>query len=247
MGLRQKKFARAALLRRVQRERRRVRFCLLLSADLLLELYIAAKLLRAKRDLKKLRIRRRAVRETYFNVNIFSTEEALRLFRFRPVDIPRVVRVIDFEGVTDSRGYRCHPLTATCIMMRRLAYPCRWYDIELLFGMPSQTLSEVFWCITKRFRETCGVLTESLRPDLLVPRARMYADCIREKGAPLPNCIGFIDATKIMMTRPGGEVPTRDHVIAGTRGRTALSISPSPLQMDLYSSCTAPKLGVAMT
>lgn len=32
----------------------------------------------------------------------------------------------------------------------------------------------------------------------------MYAKAIHEKGAPLTNCVGFIDCTKIQMSRPGG-------------------------------------------
>lgn len=35
-------------------------------------------------------------------------------------------------------------------------------------------------------------------------RSEMYAKAIQEKGAPLDNCVGFIDCTKIAMARPGG-------------------------------------------
>ena len=35
-------------------------------------------------------------------------------------------------------------------------------------------------------------------------RALQYAEAIKNASAPLDSCVGFIDCTKIMMTRPGG-------------------------------------------
>lgn len=157
-----------------------------------------------KRDMRKVTTRRRHIFITHFNINIFSTEESLRLFRFRPHEIGKVAEVMDFRGQTVRRRYRCDRVTAACIVLRRLASPCRWYDLEVLFGMVTQTLSEVFWQILVDCKGKFNKLLSTWRVDLLQTRARLYADCIMESGAPLPNCVGFIDGTKIFMTRPGG-------------------------------------------
>ena len=36
-------------------------------------------------------------------------------------------------------------------------------------------------------------------------RAELYADSIKHAGAPLDSCVGFINCTKIKITKPGGD------------------------------------------
>lgn len=190
--------------KRLRRLRRKVSLFLALDVDLAVMGTTVRRWRRTKQDLRRLLRRKRDVKTTYFNVNVFSIEESLRLFRFRPSELGRVSNVIDFSGPTERRRYRCTPLTATCIILRRLAYPSRWVDLELFFGLSSQVLSEVFWEALEHFDGTMQVLLGTFRDDLVTHRAVGYALSIYEQGAPLPNCIGFLDCTKIFMNRPGG-------------------------------------------
>ena len=107
-------------------------------------------------------------------------------------------------GKTERSGYACVPFTACCILLRRMASPCRWADVEYLFGMRSSALNEAFWEVLESSYEAQGHLLLDLKEGLLVQRAEMYADCIMNAGAPLDSCVGFIACTKIKMTRPGG-------------------------------------------
>ena len=43
-----------------------------------------------------------------------------------------------------------------------------------------------------------------LQESLLVRREEMYAESIHRAGAPLDSCVGFIDSSKIQMSRPSG-------------------------------------------
>lgn len=51
--------------------------------------------------------------------------------------------------------------------------------------------------------EKCGDKLE-LNGARLLLSAEKYADAIHSDGAPYPDCVGFIDCTKIRMMRPGG-------------------------------------------
>ena len=73
-----------------------------------------------------------------------------------------------------------------------------------MFGMRSSAMSEIFWEVVEEFIETKGQL-ENFRTDLMQERAQLYAEAIQDKGKPLGTCVGFIDCTKLQMSRLGGE------------------------------------------
>lgn len=113
-------------------------------------------------------------------------------------------KVLSWKGRTKRRRNFCSSLVATCIFTRRFLTPIRWFELEFMFGMSSQALSEIFWQLLHDFNPMYETLIQLLRMILVQNGVRMYADCISESGAPLPNCLGFMDGTKIFMSRPGG-------------------------------------------
>lgn len=66
-------------------------------------------------------------------------------------------------------------------------------------------MREIFWEQTECFMRAQGHLLTEFRMGLLGERADLHATAIREKGAPLPHCVEFIDCTKISICRPGGD------------------------------------------
>ena len=114
-------------------------------------------------------------------------------------------------------GYKCLPFTAWCILLRGLAYPCSWKGLEYVFGMRSSALSEVFWEVVKTFRETQGHLITDLREAFLASRVELYANSIKNAGAPLHSCVRFIDCTEIEMCRPGGHVSIQRRCYSGRK------------------------------
>jgi len=126
-------------------------------------------------------------------------------FRFLPEEVASISNLMGWEaGKTKRSGYRCHPLTASCVVLRRLAYPVQWVDVETTFGMHASALSEVFWMVLEVFIATKGHLITNFRSDLVQERAVQNAEAIANKGAPRQNCVGFVDCTKIRMCRPKG-------------------------------------------
>ena len=108
---------------------------------------------------------------TNFNLNIFGEQDSLSLFRFRKAEIATVADVFGWTLCRKIRNhYRCDVITARCIVLRRLASPCRWRDVEFLFGMHGSSLSEVFWDILERFLELRSYLFETFRSDLIIER-----------------------------------------------------------------------------
>ena len=82
---------------------------------------------------------------TYFNLNIFSEQESLSLFRFTKAEIRTVADTFGWTACRTVRNrYKYDVITATCIVLRRMVSPCRWRDVEFLFGMHSSCLSELF-------------------------------------------------------------------------------------------------------
>ena len=87
-----------------------------------------------------------------------------------------------------------------------MSFPTRWRDLETTFCMRSSALCEVFWEVVEEFIEERGHLLETFRADLMSKRAHIYAEAVERRGAPLDNCVGLIDCTKIQMSRPGEKV-----------------------------------------
>lgn len=100
-------------------------------------------------------------------------------------------------------------------MLRRLSFPCRWFDLERLFGMQCPILSEVFWEVLRDFYGTNNNLISPFRSAILKQRVRYYADSIHNAGAAMTNCVGFLDGTKIQMSRPGGPNANQRSVYTG--------------------------------
>ena len=129
----------------------------------------------------------------------------MSLFRFRKDEIGTVADTLGWKACRTMRNrYKCGVITASCIVLRRMASPCIWRDVEFLFGMHSSWKSWVFWEVLETFVQLRGHFFETFRSDLITERAELYSAAIHEKGAPLEHFFGFLDCTKIQNSRPGG-------------------------------------------
>eukprot|EP00171_Calliarthron_tuberculosum_P006634 IDg6634t1 len=54
-----------------------------------------------------------------------------------------------------------------------------------------------------------------LRPQFLQSRCELCANAIRGEGAPLKDCVAFIDCTKIRMSRPDGNYMNQQSCYSG--------------------------------
>ena len=63
-------------------------------------------------------------------------------------------------------------------------------------------MSEIFYEFVEHISMTKLSLVRNFRSGLMKERAELYAQCVRLKGSPFPNCVGFIDGTAIQIARP---------------------------------------------
>ena len=174
------------------------------------------KLQKSGKDLFKVSVRSEHISSVSFNLNIYSERAALADFRFKTTEIPAIARIMNWHDERTKRcRYRCDSTTACCIVLGKLATPCRWYDIESVFGMQSSKLSKLFWEQIECFVESKTYLKTTLRMELSAERVELYASGVKDKGAALDNCVGFIDRSKIQMSRTGGEGPAQGACYSG--------------------------------
>jgi hypothetical protein len=105
---------------------------------------------------------------------------------------------------TARRRYRIDPVEATAIFLRRLSSPIRLVDIRDEFGKHIACLTEIFYHTLDLFYSKFGPRIQTWPEELLQKRAAYYSNRVIEKGAMLPNVVGFIDGTAIEITRPRG-------------------------------------------
>lgn len=98
------------------------------------------------------------------------------------------------------------PLLVTCVILRRLASPTRWDDLELLFGLRKEQLSEIFWEELLNFVAIWAeLILEDVHKDFWSTRYQLYADAVQKKSHALDNVVAFIGGTNISIARPSGQ------------------------------------------
>ena len=242
--MRQTDFTIGKTVARYRSQQRRALILQALDAPVWYTIRALRKARRTRKDIHKIKIRSISISINTFNINIYSDEWAVRDFRFQVKDISKISGAMGwFAGKTQRNGFKCPPLTACCIVLRKLSSPCRWKDVEYLFGMHSSALSEIFWEVIESFVQVQGHLITDLRQGLLVSRAELYADCIKAAGAPLDSCVGFMDCTKIKMTRPGGHGSIQRSCYSGHKRMHCLIYQTITTPDGLIFSLYGPEVG----
>ena len=110
-----------------------------------------------------------------------------------------------------------------------------------MFGMHAPAMSEVFYEVIEKLVIGNSEVLETFNGPLMQKRAEMYSCAIKERGAPLDNCVGFIDCTRIEMARPVVVLFYKGLHILDTNGFTVSYIRLSRPRMVSCSTCMVPK------
>ena len=181
--MRQQSYTKRVIQRKLRRSSKRLRYSLCGISAGLLPIYFARQRCHLRVDHMKLMHRNVAISSMTFNLNTYSDLRCLQEFRFRLKEISQISDSIGCHaGNTRRSAFKCGAVTATCILLRRLAYPCRWVDLELTFGMHSSALSEIFWEAIESLYTKRSHLLATFRTDLLQERAVQYAAVIEARG-----------------------------------------------------------------
>ena len=139
------------------------------------------------------------------DLNDMNDSECLAEFRVKKRDLPILAEALQIpDSFTCSQRSVVSGMEGLCILLRRLAYPCRYSDIIPRFGLPVTVLSMVCNDVLDFVYETHGHRITQWNPTVLSPAdLQIYSDAVAAKGAALQNCFGFIDGTVRPICRPG--------------------------------------------
>lgn len=81
------------------------------------------------------------------NFGKMSNHESLRLFRFKKLDVMRMIVVVGCDDVPhkSTKRYSTISLLCTAVPRQRLASPFRLQDLEMMFGEHAPRLFEISW------------------------------------------------------------------------------------------------------
>ncbi|XP_055356564.1 uncharacterized protein LOC129601719 [Paramacrobiotus metropolitanus] len=139
-----------------------------------------------------------------FNLNDISDEDCIAWFRFHREDIDELRKELHIPDVVRSEtGSVFEGTEALCILLRRLAYPCRYTDLTTIFHRSIAELSIAFhWAIEHIYSEFIHLLTTLDLCWLTRQDLEEFAEAGRSKGAPLENVWAYIDGTVRPICKP---------------------------------------------
>ena len=139
-----------------------------------------------------------------FDLGTWDEVECRTELRFGKNDLPLLLRCLQIpEQVVCQQGTVCSGMEGLCIVLKRLAYPCRYTDMAHRFGRNPPELCLIFNRVMDNIYETHHHRLESWDQPFLSPdQLHNYALAVHQRGAPLQNCFGFVDGTVRRIARP---------------------------------------------
>ena len=139
-----------------------------------------------------------------FDLDAWDDSECYTELRFRKNDLPALLACLRIpENIVCSQRTTCSGLEALCILLKRLAFPCRYTDMATRFGRNPTELCLIFNTILNFVYTTHHHHLSSWEQPFLSPEnLALYSAAIHNHGAPLENCFGFIDGTVRRIARP---------------------------------------------
>ena len=140
-----------------------------------------------------------------FDLDLMTDDECKTEFRFYKNDIWELSEILNLpDRVFCYNGINVDRTEALCIFLKRFAYPCRYVDLIPRFARPEPRLCMISNAVLNSIYTNWRHLLSDLdQPWLSRPHLQAFAEVIKEKGAALQNCWGFIDGTVRPISRPG--------------------------------------------
>ena len=140
-----------------------------------------------------------------FDLDSMENSECLAEFRIAKDHIPLLTQILQMPAtVRCEQRTVCDGTEALCMLLYRLAYPCRYSSMIPRFGRPVPELCMITNTVLDFIFDTFSHKLTEWNLDILDPTSlERYAEVVFAKGAPLHNCFGFIDGTVRPISRPG--------------------------------------------
>ena len=137
------------------------------------------------------------------NLNELNETDCKNYFRFGHSYIKTIVIHLQLPEVIiiPSHADRVLVIEALCLVLRRLSYPCRWFDLQNQFGRHISSLSRIFYYTMQliMLKVKQGVLFYNSSPQQL----NAFADAFASKGVPdAIRLFSVIDVKKVTICKP---------------------------------------------
>ncbi len=137
-----------------------------------------------------------------FDIDNFSNAQCHALFRFDKDDLVMLSDLLALPDVYQAQnGIVWQPLEGTCILLQRLCYPGRLFDLAPYFRRSIPDCSLIFNNMLADVTHCFSYLLNDVRQPWM--DHELYACKITEKGAVVSNIWGFVDGTLQHVCRPG--------------------------------------------
>ena len=139
-----------------------------------------------------------------FDIGMIDEEQCFIDFRFAKNDLNILLDVLNvLERIVTVQGTVCSGLEALYILLKRLAFPCRYSDMTPIFGRNPTEICLIYNKLISKIYDDHSHRLHSWNQALLAPQQlTLYADAIHARGAPLDSCLGFLDGTVPRIARP---------------------------------------------
>jgi hypothetical protein len=137
------------------------------------------------------------------NLNELNETDCKNYFRFQHSDIKNIIIHLQLPEViiTPSHADRVLVVEALCLVLQRLSYPCRWFDLQNQFGRHVSALSRIFYymmhLILLKVKQSVLFYNSSLL------ELDTFANAFASKGVPdAIRLFSVIDVKKVTICKP---------------------------------------------
>lgn len=118
--------------------------------------------------------------------------------RFRKEDLLVLLEVSQIpQKITTCQGIACSGMKALCILLKRLSFPWRFFDMVWVFGRSVPELCLTLNHMTDFIHDLHGWWLQGFNQNhLTTDMLRLYANIIHDRGSPLDNRFGLVDGTR---------------------------------------------------
>ena len=140
-----------------------------------------------------------------FDLDTMDPAECKAEFRVEKNDLQQLYDALQMPDTIECyQRSICSGMEGLCMLLKRLAYPCRYSDMIPRFARPVPVLSMITTAVLDHvYTEHHHRISDWNRSLLDPAKLELYVQAVSRKGAALDNCFGFIDGTVRPICRPG--------------------------------------------
>ena len=139
----------------------------------------------------------------HFDLDNMSEADCKAVFRFEKKDLPVLAEALQLPpSFKLNQGSIVDGVEGVCMLLRRLAYPCRFSDMLPRCGCPVPMISMATNHVIDFIYNIHGHRITRLAGTTLCIALETYAQSVEGKGAALQNCFRLVDGTVRPIARP---------------------------------------------